>query len=363
MRNFLIYLAVSSLFLPQALRASQPAIVLPGEPVEVADMVPGSQPGNPTFDLPANAKLLSPFGERPVFSPDGTRIAFIGESYGDAYEYDLATGEVRNLTVHAPHKGFLRIHYLSDGSYLLLGPRVPAKTRAETRFTAIEMFWMDADARHPPVALGVTVWEGIATSHAGNKVAWAESVPLATSFLDVERTPVRVATVKVEGRTARLVDVTKVIDVPASNCFFEGQDFLPDDSGLIMPCYGLPKAIRPDHQIYQTKVVSLDLKTGELTTYPTPPELYGEVEGMFPDGRHALVECTQDNHDGMDICLLELDAEDPQYTRLTRIMDYGRWKWGNPVVSPDGKSIALQTGSADVVDAGVGQGIVLVTLD
>ncbi len=363
MHKYLLALAASALLPAAGSAAEQPPIVFPGEPVEVADLALGSKAGNPTFELPSNARLLTPFGERPVFSPDGTKIAFIGESYGDAFEYDLATGEVRNLTAHAAHKGFLRIHYLSDGSFLLLGPRVPAATRAETRFTAIEMFWMDGAAKSPPVALGVTVWEGLAVSHQGNKVAWAESVPIATTFTDVERTPVKVATVEVDGNTARLADVEEVINIPASECYFEGQDFLPDDSGLIMPCYGLPMSMRPESQTYQTKVVSLDFATGDLTTYPTPPELYGEVEGMFPDGKHTLVECSIDNHDGMDICVLELKEDNPRYTRLTRIMDYGRWKWGNPVVSPDGTQIAMQIGSADVIDAGVGQGIVLVELE
>lgn len=43
-------------------------------------------------------------------------------------------------------------------------------------------------------------------------------------------------------------------------------------------------------------------------------------------------------------------------------MDFGRWKYGNPVVSPDGRTIAAQIGSADVIEAGVGQGIVLMRL-
>jgi hypothetical protein len=34
-------------------------------------------------------------------------------------------------------------------------------------------------------------------------------------------------------------------------------------------------------------------------------------------------------------------------------MDYGRWKYGNPVVSPNGRAIAAQVGSAEVIDIGV----------
>jgi hypothetical protein len=60
--------------------------------------------------------------------------------------------------------------------------------------------------------------------------------------------------------------------------------------------------------------------------------------------------------------VLDLDPARPRFTRMTRITDYGRWKYGNPVVSPDGRHIAAQIGPADVADAGVGLGIVLMDL-
>jgi len=44
---------------------------------------------------PANPARFRPF----------RKIAFIGKSYGDAYELNLATGAIRNLTAHAPHEG------------------------------------------------------------------------------------------------------------------------------------------------------------------------------------------------------------------------------------------------------------------
>lgn len=328
-----------------------------GESVGTA-MPLGKLAGNPMFALPSNMRLISAFGERPAFSPDGTKIGFIGQSYGDAYEYDIATGAIRNLTAHAPHKGFLRIHYLSDGSYLLLGPRVPAASREATRNATIELFWMDASATRPPVPLGKTVWEGIAVSRTSNRIAWTEIQPLAPSITDIKSSAVMTATVVVNNGMPRLESIKKVLETGASQCLVEPQDFLPGDTGLTLPCYHIP----PKADGRQTDVVALDFKTAKLVTYPTPVSLYGEVEGLFPDGKHTLVECSGDRSAGMDLCLLKLNEKNPSYTRLTRIMDYGRWKYGNPVVSPDGRTIAVQIGSADVVDAGVGQGIVLIAL-
>lgn len=46
---------------------------------------------------PFHDKLLD-YGERPYWSPDGRRIAFVDKHYGDICEIDVETREVRNLT-------------------------------------------------------------------------------------------------------------------------------------------------------------------------------------------------------------------------------------------------------------------------
>ena len=315
----------------------------------------GSEPGDPTYDLPAGMRLISAFGERPAFSPDGRKIAFIGRSYGDAFEYDLATGRTRNLTSHAPHEGFLRVHYLRDGSYLLLGPHLPGKTREETRSARIELFWMDAAASRPPVPLKTKVWEGIAVSPESNLIAWSV-LSLPRKQGDAASTTVRTGRVVVGNGTARLEGIADLIT--KTDCLVEAQDFLPGDRALTMPCYGLGTS--PSNP--RTEVLSVDLRTKKLTRYPITEGLYGEVEGIFPDGRRTLVECAQDRTAGMDLCVLDLDPARPTYTRMTDIVRYGRWKFGNPVVRRDGRMIAAQVGPADVPDAGVGQGIVVMDL-
>lgn len=317
-----------------------------GEPVP-ATLPIGNKPGNPIQDMPPGQRLISAFGERPVFSPKGDKLAFIGKSYGDAYEYDMATGRTRNLTDHAPSEGFLRVHYLPDGSYVLLGPRILGKTREETRNTRVQLFWMDAESMRPPVPLGITVFEGIAVSPRSNLIAWSALEPTDKGVASTIYT----ARVSVNGSAATLQNVQKIVST--TDCFVEAQDFLPGDKGLTMPCYhrdGKPP-----------KVVSVDFATKKITEYPVPP-FYNEVEGIFPDGKRTFVECAQDRAKGMDLCVLDLDPKKPRYTRMTNIVQYGGWKYGNPVVRSDGRLVAAQVGSADVIDAGVGQGIVLMDL-
>ena len=66
------------------------------------------KPASPEYGVD-DAILLTPFGGRTAFSPDGKKIAFVGKTYADAYEIDIATRKVRNLTHNIPHQGIMRI--------------------------------------------------------------------------------------------------------------------------------------------------------------------------------------------------------------------------------------------------------------
>src|SRR5215210_6971223 len=119
--------------------------------------------GAPEDHLPPNITQLTAFGERAVWSPDGKRIAFMGKSFGDAFEIDLRTRLVRMLTGHFRHSGFLRVHYLPNGDYFLIGARDFRDIRT-TRDRDQEMWVMKADARSAPVSLGHKISEGAAFS-------------------------------------------------------------------------------------------------------------------------------------------------------------------------------------------------------
>jgi hypothetical protein len=82
----------------------------------------GTKPGSPEQTLPSNITRLTHFGERASWSPDSTRVAFMEKSFGDAYEVELSTKAIRLLT-HYAHPGFLRVQYLPNGDYFLIGAR------------------------------------------------------------------------------------------------------------------------------------------------------------------------------------------------------------------------------------------------
>jgi hypothetical protein len=69
-------------------------------PVRAADPAPTR---SPVDQLPAHIKRLTWFGERADWSHDGKRILFLGKTFGDVYEVELASGIIRPLTHHYRH--------------------------------------------------------------------------------------------------------------------------------------------------------------------------------------------------------------------------------------------------------------------
>lgn len=131
---------------------------------------PTTRTGDPADNLPPGTVQLTWFGERPVFSPDGNRIAFMAKSFGDAFEIDLATRRIKLLT-HFSHPGFLRVHYLPNGDYLLVGARKFEDVQ-KTRYSDQELWVLKHGAR-APVALEQKLTEGVAVSRTTMRVAWA----------------------------------------------------------------------------------------------------------------------------------------------------------------------------------------------
>ena len=130
--------------------------------------------GNPEKNPPPNITQLTGFGERASWSPDGKRIAFMSKSFGDAFEIDLGARMTRLLTGHFLHKGFLRVQYLPNGDFFLIGARTFEDIRT-TRSRDQEMWVLKADAKEPPRPLNHKISEGVAISRKQMKIAWSNT--------------------------------------------------------------------------------------------------------------------------------------------------------------------------------------------
>ena len=239
------------------------------------------------------------------------------KSFGDAYEVGVATRTIRLLT-HYPHAGFLRVQFLPNGDYFLIGARTFADIQT-TRSRDQEMWVLKGSAKpgDRPIALD-------------HKIVY-------------------------DGAQPRLVNRKEVIRAKAPECTLEAQDFRRNDTELIYTCYRSPFA----------DVFGIDLASGKVTVYRKVSGEYNEVEGIFPDGEYALVESSRDqreqNSNYIDIWKLKLEPNSQDFTRVTRWGEYAGYKASNPVVSSDGRRIAFQSARSKDA-AGVGYGIFVMTV-
>jgi hypothetical protein len=298
-------------------------------------------------ELPGHIERVTHFGQRADFSHDGKRILFIERTFGDVYEVELAMKIIRPKTHHYFHEGYTRALYLSNGDILLSGARQfdandPWASRDEKN---AELWVLKKDLSGPPVPLGEKCSEGPAVSRRRMHIVWTQSGAFYAADIVYE-----------DGKP-QLANKKKVLDKKdlTFETGLETQNLRPpDEKELIFSAYG-----------YQgTEVCGLNLETGRVVNYSKAPGQYDEPEGIFPDGKHTLVECDKHNRRGtqyIDIYKLALDGS-TQTERITFFSDYPGYKASNPVVSDDGRYIAFQVAKRGDM-AGVGRGILVFDLE
>ncbi|MGD8501362.1 MAG: hypothetical protein PVJ86_11990 [Phycisphaerales bacterium] len=302
---------------------------------------------SPLDELPGHIERVTHFGQRADFSHDGKRILFIERTFGDVYEVELAMKIIRPKTHHYFHEGYTRALYLSNGDILLSGARQfdandPWASRDEKN---AELWVLKKDLSGPPVPLGEKCSEGPAVSRRRMHIVWTQSGAFYAADIVYE-----------DGKP-QLANKKKVLDKKdlTFETGLETQNLRPpDEKELIFSAYG-----------YQgTEVCGLNLETGRVVNYSKAPGQYDEPEGIFPDGKHTLVECDKHNRRGtqyIDIYKLALDGS-TQTERITFFSDYPGYKASNPVVSDDGRYIAFQVAKRGDM-AGVGRGILVFDLE
>jgi hypothetical protein len=296
---------------------------------------------SPAEELPPHIRRLTQFGERADWSHDGKRVMFLAKTFGDVYEVDVTTGTIRPMTHHYFHAGYTRALYLANGDILLSGSRTfdsqsPWKSRGEEQ---AELWVLKADLSGPPTPLGEHCFEGPAVSHRSMRIAWTA------------HNAMHMADIACQDGKPRLSGRRTILDAKSLpfKCTLETQNFRPpEEKEMTFSAYG-----------YQgTEVMGVNLETGKVTNYSNAPNQYDEPEGIFPDGKHTLVECDRHSRKGsghIDLYKLALDGSG-RSERLTHFNDYPGYKASNPVVSDDGRFIAFQMAKSHEA-AGIGHGI------
>ena len=323
----------------------------------------GQSDANPVDELPPYIRKINDWGQRADFSHDGKRILFIEKTYGDAFQLDIASGNVTPVTHHYYHGGYTRALYLANGDILLSGcTDFDAETPHVNRYDKAELWVLDKSLTKPPVRLGAHCFEGPAVSRKNMRIAWTtEYRQFPDSYADRE-CRIHVADIVYENGTPKLSNQRLVLS-NMTNEFFEKPRSIETQN------FVAPKETHITMSVYGAGIVAIvNLKTGEIRRISVVPGHHNEPEGIYPDGKNTLVESSRqfmgEKLRGavqyIDIWKLSLDGNE-RWERITHFTDYEGYKSSNPVVSDDGRYIAFQMARRGD-PAGVGRGLFLLDI-
>jgi hypothetical protein len=309
---------------------------------------------------PFHQKLLE-YGERPYWSPDGKRIAFIETNYGDACEIDFETRQIRNLTKDlGDHHSFLRVLFMHDGSYILIGPK-QFKDRFTSRRVESEMWWMDREAKRPPVPIGRTFFEGMGVSWTAPRITYAVN-DMQEPSLGAGVSECYVSELDTgDQRQPRLVNMKRIYRVEDGRRP-EPQDFLKHDTEVLLAEYA-SEADRAAKR-FKCTVKGVTIDTGAVRTFVDEDHIHNECEGVFPGGEYSCLECAidsdADNPLPIDLWKLALDGSGRR-VRMTGMFNHKPWRATNSNASPDGRWLAFMC-NVQGDEAGYGRGLGLLDL-
>jgi hypothetical protein len=318
--------------------------------------------GTSFFDnLPEFHYKLLDYGERPYWSPDGKKIAFVESNYGDICEIDFETREVRNLTKNlGEHHSFLRVLYLANGDYLLIGPK-EFKDRITSRRIESELWVMDKDAKYPPKPLGRRIFEGCGVSTIANRITYSMNGNHDPRIGTADDYEVHVTDIVYDSDGPKLAN-DRVIYRTSGGRNPEPQDFRHNDTEVIMAEYYHDNPVRlPD---WKCVVKGVKIETGEVTTYIDEPNVHNECEGIFPDHEHICLESSCDyvgKWPPIDLWKLKLDGSQRR-VRMTNMLTIPPWRASNSNVSPDGKWLVFMVNTY-TSEPGYGMGLALLDLE
>ncbi|XZE17813.1 TolB family protein [Pirellulaceae bacterium SH449] len=337
----LLYIALASVLLASGLGRTQ------------AQDSGTKPPTSPMENLPPYMRVLIEWGQRPEFSHDGQHVYFVAKAWNEVFRIHVSSGKIEPMTLHFWHEGFQRVLCLPSGDLLLLGSDEFDAKNPDLNRHRLEMSILQKPFDKPPVSLGHFCDEGPAIDRNSTRIAWTmpgQRVIKMANVVDLDSVP-------------KLTDIEIVIDQDAlklpNTHRLETQDFWPGTNKLLFTYYQGDT----DEPFYNAEVASIDLDSKEIKFITQVPNGYNEAEGVAPDGSYILIESDRENERRrwkVDVYMQPLNSNEPAI-RICEWNKFPGYRSDNPVVSPDGKLIAIQCGF--MKGAGEGRGIVLMDVE
>lgn len=269
---------------------------------------------------------------------------------------------MRNLTRDlGEHRAFLRVLMLSNGDYLLIGPR-QFVDRDVSRHVESELWVLDQNLTRPPKPLGRRMFEGCGVSALEPKITYSVSGRNDPSLGGPGVFECHVTEIAY-GDDGPELGRDEVFYRTGGGVAPKPQDFRRDDTEVIMAEYttGRVQGISPSPNCV-VKGVQLDRR--EHTTYIHETLIHNECEGIFPGGDYICLESSCDtdfpHYPPRDLWKLKLDGSQ-QRVRMTSMPADHTWKATNSNVSPDGRWLAYMV-ALRTDEAGFGRGLGLLDL-
>lgn len=288
--------------------------------------------------LPPCIKAVLDSGDRPDWSHDGKKILFLNRAGGSICEIELSTKIVRSIFKAPSGLGCWRALYLSNEDFFI--------TCGTGRYNAYA-YIQNRDITKPAVRLNTIIKEGPAISRTKLKICYTsdDSTIVMADIVYTNGVP-SFANGKV------IVDRSKIFlnGVKISPTIIEPQNFRPPlETALTMNAF---KYNGTDALLYNI--------TANTFYNITDGPCCEEPEGIFPDGRHTLVEsnrhtCNPASNGTANIDIYYFNFTNPkEWTRLTNFNDVATFKASNPVVRDDGKVFAFMEGRTNTGTDGAG---------
>lgn len=325
----------------------------------------------PQEALPEYIVLEHGSGERPDWEPTGSdKYIFLDAAGGKPFEKNIKTGKVRSIA--PPNCGDCRVwrlHYLMNGDFVMtIGPN---RHEATIQFVS-------KDLDKPSWDTGEIAHEGLAISRHSMQIAWTNGPDIQVGVIEYDKDGVPSIKNK---RVALNVDDLKERDKnipgeggPGSTVYLdyhEPQDWVPPhDKELIFSRYGTSTTNK-----YSAETWTWNMETDEIKNHSNRHAYYDEPEGVFPDGKHTLVESDMflpvSNHAKvLDLYMMRLDGEGKDMLRLTHFAEHKMadqdvtFKANQGVISEDGKYMLFGEGRSNTQhQPGSGFGIYLMDFE